>query len=192
MTNEILMKKDGDSIIVKIKNADKKAENAVLSLMNKITEINLNIEPIKNTNKIEETNEDIKLDDKKTSKEEYLIKAGTYKGLTVKTALNNTKDMALYELIKIAKETKDNVLVNEIKVVIKERFSKVEPERMVDKFNKTSCEYFIKTYYPIVANTMNILLKEYEVKSLPELFSKVNEMTLKDISYSIITKIKSI
>lgn len=192
MTNEILMKKDGDSIIVKIKNADKKAENAVLSLMNKITEINLNIEPVKNTNRIEETNEDIELDDKKTSKEEYLIKTGTYKGLTVKTALNNTKDMALYELMKIAKETKDNVLVNKIKMVIKERFSKVEPEKMVDKFNKDSCEYFIKTYYPIVANTINILLKEYEVKSLSELFTKVNEMTLKDICYSIITKIKSI
>ena len=57
MTNEVLMKKDGDSIIVKIKNADKKAEDAVLSLMNRITEINLNIEPIKNTNKIKETNE---------------------------------------------------------------------------------------------------------------------------------------
>lgn len=192
MTNEILMKKDGDSIIVKIKNADKKAENAVLSLMNKITEINLNIEPVKNTNRIEETNEDIKLEDKKPSKEEYLIKTGTYKGLTVRTALNNTKDMALYELMKIAKETKDNVLVNEIKVVIKERFSKIEPDKMVDKFNKNSCEYFIKTYYPIVANTINLLLKEYEVKSLPELFEKVNEMTLKDICYSIITKIKSI
>lgn len=192
MTNEILMKKDGDSIIVKIKNADKKAENAVLSLMNKITEINLNIEPVKNTNRIEETNEDIKLDDKKTSKEEYLIKTGTYKGLTVRTALNNTKDMALYELMRIAKETKDNILVNEIKVVIKERFSKIEPDKMVDKFNKNSCEYFIKTYYPIVANTINLLLKEYEVKSLPELFEKVNEMTLKDICYSIITKIKSI
>lgn len=192
MTNEILMKKDGDSIIVKIKNADKKAENAVLSLMNKITEINLNIEPVKNTNRIEETNEDIELDDKKTSKEEYLIKTGTYKGLTVKTALNNTKDMALYELMKIAKETKDNILVNKIKMIIKERFSKVEPEKMVDKFNKDSCEYFIKTYYPIVANTINILLKEYEVKSLSELFTKVNEMTLKDICYSIITKIKSI
>ena len=63
---------------------------------------------------------------------------------------------------------------------------------MVDKFNKKSCEYFIKTYYPIVANTMNLLLKEYEVKSLSELFTKVNEITLKDISYSIITKIKSI
>lgn len=192
MTNEVLMKKDGDSIIVKIKNADKKAEDAVLSLMNRITEINLNIEPIKNTNKIKETNEDIKIDEEKHSKEEYLIKTGTYKGLTVKTALNNTKDMALYELMKIAKETKDNVLINEIKIVIKERFSKIEPDKMVDKFNKKSCEYFIKTYYPIVANTMNLLLKEYEVKSLSELFTKVNEMTLKDISYSIITKIKSI
>lgn len=192
MTNEVLMKKDGDSIIVKIKNADKKAEDAVLSLMNRITEINLNIEPIKNTNKIKETNEDIKIDEEKHSKKEYLIKTGTYKGLTVKTALNNTKDMALYELMKIAKETKDNVLINEIKIVIKERFSKIEPDKMVDKFNKKSCEYFIKTYYPIVANTMNLLLKEYEVKSLSELFTKVNEITLKDISYSIITKIKSI